>query len=55
MEVDKNSQIAMEYDHFKLYYRDFCNYINQQKMAFPMNYTEFIQSRNRDIVDNLKK
>jgi hypothetical protein len=55
MKVDDNSTIALEFDQFKRYIRDFNNYIYQQKMSFPMSYTKFIQSRNRDIVNNIKK
>jgi hypothetical protein len=55
MYVDDNSTIAMEFVHYKRYIRNFYDYIYQQKMSFPMSYTKFIQSRNRDIVNNIKK
>jgi hypothetical protein len=55
MKVDENSTIALEYDHFKRYIRDFSSYIYQQRISFPMNYTKFRQSRNRDTINNVKK
>jgi hypothetical protein len=55
MYVDDNSTIALEFNHYKRYIRNFYDYINQQKMSFPMNYTKLIQSRNIDIANNVKK
>jgi hypothetical protein len=55
MKVDDNSTIALEFDQFKKYTRDFSNYVYQQKISFPMTYYEYRQSRNREIVNNFKK